>query len=164
MACLQPHAPNLPPTPPYQKRGHNTDDNGKAMLRSLSKNTSKKTSVEDPPVPLLSSKRNRRGFSLSQFYTAAPKCVSIRRLARASHISRPCCEHYDESVGQSASPARPVDIQWRSCSFRPSASVADEKSRRLELPFRRLFLRPTWLNICPRCFSAICFSSLELVC
>ena len=64
------------------------------------------------------------------FYTVAPECVSIRRLACASRISRPCCKHCDESAGQSASPARPVDIPWRSSSFV------------YRCVYRRLFLRP----------------------
>ena len=85
------------------------------------------------------------------------KCVSISRLARSSHISRPCCEHCDENVGQIASPARPVDIPCHSRSLLSSVSAADEESRCLEVSFRLLFLRPIWPNMCPRCIIAFCY-------
>ena len=82
-------------------------------------------------------KMERKDIFVAYFLHSSAQCVSIRRLARASHISPPCCEYCDESVGESASPAHPVDIPYLSCSFRPSVSVADNKSSRFELLCRR---------------------------
>ena len=130
--CLQPHAPPPPPTPPYQKQGRDTDGNGNAMLQNLFPRNFKEDIGGRYPRPAPVVKTVTEGLLLPHFCTAAPKCVSIGRLARASHISRPCC---DKSVGQSVSPARPVDIAWRGCSLRPSMSAADGKSRRV---FRRV--------------------------
>ena len=114
---------------------------------------SKKTSVEDTPVGAPVVKTEEKEIFVA-FYTAAPKRVSIRRLARTSHISRPCCERCDESVGQSASPAHPLTFHG---TVLPSVPVADDKSRHLELSFRRWFSRPIWPNMCPQCYFCLLF-------
>ena len=102
-------------------------------------------------------KTERKDVFVAYFLHSRAKCVSITRPACASHISRPCSLHCDESVGQSASLAHAVDIPWRSCSFRPSLSITDVKSRRLRLSFRRLFLRSFWPYMCPLCMFAFLF-------
>ena len=109
-------------------------------------------------------KTKRKDILSPIFYTAAPKCVFIRRLPRASHISRSCSKHRNDTVGQSASPARTVDIPWRSCSFRLSVSVADEKYRGLEHSFTDCFSGRFGPTCAHGFLFAFSLSSLELVC
>ena len=126
------------------------------MLLSLLSDILQEEIVQRYPraAPVVKTERKDK-FVANFLHSSAQINVSITRPACASQISQPYSLHCDESVGQSASPASAVDIPWRSCSFRPSLSVADVKSCRLRLLFRRLFLRSFWPYMCPLCMFAL---------
>ena len=101
-----------------------------------------------------SCRENGRERDFCRFLHSGAKCVSIRRMARASHISPPCCERCYESAGQSASPAHTLTFHG---AVHPSVPVADDKSRHLELSFCQWFFRPIWPNMCPQCYFCLLF-------
>ena len=94
------------------------------------------------------------------FYTAAPKCVCIRRLAGACH-HRSFCEHGNQRVGRTPQRARPVQISWRSRWFCRSMSVQDSESRRFEQHLAEFFSSRSWPKVQELFFSGF-LKSLKL--
>lgn len=109
--CFQSHPSRPPPTPPYQKRGLNTVSIGNEILQLFFSKNIGGDFDRWMILPCRSCRENgtRREFVVFFLHRRAQICFYLTHGSCQLHIT-PCCEHYDESVRQSASPARPDDI------------------------------------------------------